>query len=301
MRMITAAGASAVAVSLVLTVGCSRESSLKQPVQTQSEAGASTAPASGEAADSRGQALVRVVNTAVDATPISVMADKETAFSEVEYKEVTPYKAIPAIAEAFEVKPAAAETAEPLAANSETIMAGRHYTLVVFPEPNGEKKVSLDVIADDLVPPSDGKARIRVISAAEGTDDLAIHLRGEDGALFNDIDFKEAISYKEVAPANTTLEVRAGTNLIGETTGKTGEPPKKEPAERADRAADRPADRPESATAEAGRVLATMPLNLEAGTTYTIVLSGRMDGDSPRLDTLVVQDKIPQITPAPTE
>jgi hypothetical protein len=26
-----------------------------------------------------------------------------------------------------------------------------------------------------------------------------------------------------------------------------------------------------------------------------------MDGDSPRLDTLVVQDKIPQTTPAPTE
>ncbi len=144
-------------------------------------------------------------------------------------------------------------------------MSGRHYTLVIFPDApaaktdadapraegaKAEKKLALDVIADDLQPPSAGKARVRVINAAAGTDDIEVFLRGQKDALFNDVDFKEAIAYKEVDPVKTTIEWRTAESLLNTANPKTGdrvtgEPPA--PAARADRAdADR-ADRADRA------------------------------------------------------
>ena len=47
---------------------------------------------------------------------------------------MTPYKAIPANFDDFAVKAAGQDAATPLAENSESIMSGRHYTLVIFPD-----------------------------------------------------------------------------------------------------------------------------------------------------------------------
>jgi len=50
-----------------------------------------------------------------------------------------------------------------------------------------------------------------------------------------------------------------------------------------------------------GEVLATHTLNLEAGKSYTIVLTGRVDGGKRQLDALVVEDMVPAEASAATE
>jgi hypothetical protein len=299
-RTMTTAGLSALAVSAMLVTGCNKESKQTAPVASESGGAASKAPESGEAANKNDQALVRVIDAAPDAAPLEVIADKNPVFTRVEYKEVTPYKALPANFDDFAVKPAGEDVATPLAENSESIMSGRHYTVVIFPEKDAEKKVALEVISDDLQPPSAGKARVRVINAAAGTDDIEVHLRGQNEALFNDVDFKEAIAYKEVDPVKTTMEWRMAESLLTTANPKTGDRMTGQPADpaaRADRAdadrADR-ADRASSMDARPGKVLGTHSLNLEAGKSYTIVIAGKANGKPSKFDTIVVEDTVPQ-------
>src|SRR5262245_41095184 len=171
-RTMTTAGLSALAMSAVLVTGCSKESDQTTPVASSSGGAASTAPESGKAASDNGQALVRVISAA-SGPAVEVSADKNPVFTRVEYKEVTPYKALPANFDDFAVRAAGQDAAAaPLAENSESIMSGRHYTLVIFPDApaadapradgeKAEKKLALDVIADELEPPSAGKARVR--------------------------------------------------------------------------------------------------------------------------------------------
>jgi hypothetical protein len=301
-RTMKTASLCALGMSVMLVAGCNKESNQTSPVASQSGGAASTAPASGQAADKSDQALVRVIDAA-DEAPVEVIADKNPLFTRVEYKEVTPYKAVPANFDDFAVKPVGQESAAPLAENSESIMSGRHYTLVVFPETNAtdpQKKVAIDVIADDLQPPSAGKARVRVINAAAGTDDIEVFLRGQKDALFNDVDFKEAMAYKEVDPVKTTMEWRTAESLLTTANPKTGDRTTGQPADpaaRADRAdadrADR-ADRTNTMDARPGKVLGTHSLDLEAGKSYTIVIAGKADGANRRFETIVVEDTVPQ-------
>jgi hypothetical protein len=299
-RTMTTAGLSALALSAMLVAGCNKESNQTAPVASESGGASSKAPESGKQADKNDQALVRVIDAAPGASAVEVIADKNAIFSNVEYKEVTPYKAIPANFDDFAVKMAGADAATPLAENSESIASGRHYTVVIFPDKDADKKVTLQVIADDLQVPSEGKARVRVINAAAGTDDIEVFLRGQKDALFNDVDFKEAIAYKEVDPVKTTIEWRLAESLLTTANPKTGERPVGEPAApaaRADRAdadrADR-ADRASIADARPGKVLGTHSVNLEAGKSYTIVIAGRsMNGATAKFDTIMVEDTVP--------
>jgi hypothetical protein len=311
-RTMTTAGLSALAISAMLVSGCNRESKQTAPVASESGGAASKAPESGAQASKNEQALVRVIDAAPDAAALEVIADKNPVFTRVEYKDVTPYKALPANFDDFAVKAAGQDAAAPLAENSESIMSGRHYTLVIFPDTpaaksdapradgeKAEKKVAIDVIADDLQMPSEGKARVRVINAAAGTDDIEVFLRGQKDALFSDVDFKEAIDYKEVDPVKATLEWRTAESLLNSVNPKTGDRASgapASPAARADRAdadrADR-ADRAANIDAQPGKVLGTHALNLEAGKSYTIVIVGKADGAKPRFETIVVEDTVP--------
>jgi hypothetical protein len=321
-RMMTTAGLTALGLSAMLVAGCNKESNQTSPVASQSGGSASTAPESGKAANENDQALVRVLATAPDAPEVEVSADKNPVFTRVEYKEVTPYKALPANFDDFMVKPAGQDSAAPLAENSESIASGRHYTLVIFPEAaaatvnvpkadmkadrekgdkvDAEKKLTLNVIADDLQAPAAGKARVRVINAVAGTDDIEVFLRGQKDALFGDVDFKEAIAYKEIDPVKTTMEWRTAESLLTTANPKTGDRTTGQPADpaaRADRAdadrADR-ADRTNNMDARPGKVLGTHSLNLEAGKSYTIVIAGKANGTPSKFDTIVVEDTVPQ-------
>lgn len=308
-RTMTTAGLSALALSAALVAGCSKESDQTTPVASTSGGATSTAPESGKAASENEQALVRVISAAADAPAVEVTADKNPVFTRVEYKDVTPYKALPANFDDFAVKVAGQADAAPLAENSESIVSGRHYTLVIFPDApaaaavaatakanadapregegvKAEQMLAIEVIADDLQAPAEGKARVRVINAAAGTDDIEVFLRGQKDALFDDVDFKEAIAYKEIDPVKTTLEWRTAENLLNTANPKTGERATAEPAAKID--------------AQPGKVLGTQTINIEAGKSYTIVIAGKTTGAKPRFETIVVEDTVPPQQPTVT-
>lgn len=201
-----------IGLSLILTTAaCSRESAQTQPATTESPSGSSTAPASPATAENRDHALVRVVNAMPGTTAVDVIADETPTFSQVEFKTVTPYREVPATADDFAIRPSGAANGTKMAENSEAIVSGKHYTLIAFPGARDEK-ASLEVVNDDLVPPSTGKARVRVIQAAPTVEAVDIYATGKDTPLFDDVDFKETAGYQEVDPANLTLAVRDANN-----------------------------------------------------------------------------------------
>jgi hypothetical protein len=109
----TTAGLSALAVSVLLVTGCNKEANQTAPVASESGGAASKAPESGAQANKNDQALVRVIDAAPDAAALEVIADKNPVFTRVEYKDVTPYKALPANFDDFVVKPVGQDGAAP--------------------------------------------------------------------------------------------------------------------------------------------------------------------------------------------
>jgi len=306
MLKVKRAGISALGLSLVVMTGaCSKESSQAVPATTQTDAGTSKAPASSEEARDQGQALVRVLIAAPDMKGVDVLADNAKTFSNVDYKTVTAYKAVPANADDFAIRPTNDATAPPIAQNSASISSGRHYTLIAFPGQEPDQKVELQVINDDLQPPSAGKARVRVVNASPETPTIAVFMRGHKDALYSDVNFREAASYKEVDPASAMLEFRS----IQRNAGLTREPgPVATGSEMANRARDaaadngRGGDRNGSATdPRATTQVVTRQVTLEPGKSYTIVITGHRQGDSPAFETILVEDSLSATPSTPTE
>jgi len=228
---------------------CSRDTDNK-PVASDTPSGASTSPPA-SAANERDRALVRIVD-AVPGAPIDVTADQETVATKVTYSTVTPYKEVSASANDFAVKMDGAPEGPIVAENSESIMGGRHYSLVAFPGKENDR-AAVKVITDDIAQPADGKARVRVINATPDVEQLDIVAQGGTDILFDDVDFREASGYKDIDPTTTRgLELRSED-------GK--------------------------------RVLAKPAVTLEAGRNYTIVVAGKTQGGPP-LKAIVIEDRV---------
>ena len=133
-RTMTTAGLTALGVSAMLVAGCNKESNQTAPVASQSGGSASTAPESGKAANENDQALVRVISAAPDAADGRSDRRQEPGLHARRIQRGDAYKALPANFDDFTVKAAGQDTAAPLAENSESIVSGRHYTLVIFPD-----------------------------------------------------------------------------------------------------------------------------------------------------------------------
>jgi hypothetical protein len=294
--------------ALIVTGACSKESKQPSPVTTATEAGKTRAPESALAAAHLEQALVRFVNAMPDGKAVDVSANGNATFAGVAYKAVTPYKNVPSTADAFAIAAAGEAQAPPLAQRSSSISAGRHYTILALPGSAPDSALSgaarqapgtleLQVIEDDIQPPSEGKARVRVINASPDAPTLAVFVKGGQEVLFSDIDFKEAASYKEVDPMSGTLEFRSIAPRIAATQvpGATAASPRSAPNGARDAKTDNPlADARTPA-------LATTRVTLEAGKTYTLIVVGHRQGRSGAIDTILIEDSLtgPQI--APTE
>ena len=220
----------------IVAIGCGRNTDDKS-IASQTPSGTSSAP-SADAADDRGQALVRVVHAVPGTTAIDVVADNAPVASAVSYGAVTPYKELPASVDNFAIRGAGQEGSTPLAENSESVTRGHHYTLIAFPGKDGER-ASLQVVTDNFAEPTNGKARVRIIQAAADVEALDVNARNVKEALFDDVDFKETTSYEEVNPSTTTLELRS---------------------------------------ADGERVLARSVVKLESGKSYTVIVAGKTSG-----------------------
>jgi len=193
------------AAFFVVTIACTQESSQNQAVKTTTDSGSSTAPASSDAAK-RDKALVRVVHAMPAQPAVDAFAGDSRTFSNVTYKTVTPYAELADDRQRLTIK-SVGESAT-LAENSENFAGGNHYTLIAVPSAARDPKPELKVLADDLTPPSDGKARVRVINASPDAGEIDVYVMKDAEKLFGAVNFKSEAGYTEITPTTTVVEVR---------------------------------------------------------------------------------------------
>src|SRR5262249_33424795 len=159
-------------VLATILAACSSESERTEPVTTTAGGTPSTvAPAAH--VKKRDNALVRVTDAMPVGGAVDLSDDKGKTFSQITYKQVTPYKEIHSESRPLRLLPASDGSARPLAQNNEIMTAGKHYTVIALQAADG--KPVLRVINDNLTPPSPGKAKIRVINASPDAGEIGFY------------------------------------------------------------------------------------------------------------------------------
>jgi hypothetical protein len=190
----------AIACALLLVAGCQPKT--QTPSETTVGDQTTRAPA-GEDVAKRDRALVRLVNARED--QVDIYFGELKAFDRVDSQNVTSYSELPA--ERHDLKVFHAGSADPpIASNSEGLNEGDHYTAVAVKNKDGS--AGLTLFKDDLSNPSNGKARIRIINAATGVDEVDVFQAGNKDSLVSGVNFNSATGYKEVDPTIMTLEIR---------------------------------------------------------------------------------------------
>ena len=196
---------SAIAVAALFTA-C-RDAQTDKEVTTRTSTGDAAVSISGDSADKRGVALVRVVNAVPGQAHLVVRADRDHQLTGAEYKKVTEYQPIDRNWVTFEIGTTGDSAFTPLATNREMLTDGHRYTIVVMRDSakNYETRVLRDEISDDTT-----AARIRVVHAARGVDEVNVVQRGAE-TLIDGVNFASEGGYKAVNPWTGTLEIRAET------------------------------------------------------------------------------------------
>jgi hypothetical protein len=197
---------SALGAAALFAFACAPDARTEQAVTTRTAHGEASRSISGDSAERRGEALVRIVNAVPQLNALRVRADSAHVLPIVDYKGVSAYQAIDDNWVGFEAAANPDETFEPLAANRELLRDGHRYTMIVMRDADAsgfQTRVVRDDISDDRT-----RAHLRVIHAAQGVDEVKVVARGGD-ALFRDIGFTSDAGFEDLAPWAGTLEVRA--------------------------------------------------------------------------------------------
>jgi hypothetical protein len=203
-----------------------------------------------------GSSMVRLINAVPSDAAVDVFADDAAVFSGVAYKAVTPYQNLKDNLVTFELRPAGAvagDTAGPLAQNREMLANGDRYTVVVLPaEDDGNP--TLRVLEEPTDAGEPGKARIRFVNAAPGTETFDVYVPGSTDAFFDDVDFRTEAGFKDMDAGTGQVVVRGDDN---------------------------------------GPVLLTLPeRTFEAGKTYTVVVT-RKSATGRELEVVTIEDDVP--------
>lgn len=200
--------------SLLLLVSCDRAETKTSAVTTVSPSGGSTAPSSASA-ESRDEALVRVVHAIPYGAAMDVFAGDLLVFDAIGFKAVTSYRAVDGKRYSFALRPAGMTNAKPLASNTEGLEDGHYYTVFALPGP--DRSAHLRIVGDSLTRPASGKARLRVVHGGDGIGDVTVRSSGANGELFARVTFQAVTDYQDVTPINGTIEIRtadAATSVI---------------------------------------------------------------------------------------
>ena len=187
----------------LLAIGCDRTETSSVPITTTSPAGTSTVPSSAEAKH-RDNALVRVLHTVPSGNTFDLFAGDLLLFDGLNFKTVTPYRAVDGKRYAFALRPAGMTQAKPLSSNTEDLQDGDFYTAIAMP--GDGRGPDLRVVNDHLDAPATGKARLRIVHA--GTDAGAIDVRaGDASTLFDRVEYQAVSDYRDVTPINGQLQI----------------------------------------------------------------------------------------------
>jgi len=199
------------ALVLCLALASCSGNRTNQPSASETPGGGSTAP-SGRDAASQKKALVRFAQTVPGDQALDLWFGDMKVFSNVGYKQVTPYVEVPAERHDFKLQNTGDTQTNALATNSEGLSAGAHYTLVTERKDSKNATLTLDALQDDLMSPSEGKAKLRVVNTAVGLG--KIDMVGPGGKIFSGVGDNSSTSYKEIAPAPGVLEIRRSDRKV---------------------------------------------------------------------------------------
>lgn len=196
--------ASVVLCAFVLAA-CSREAQTDKEVVTKTAAGEASTSISGDSADERGQALVRVLNAVPNVSGLSIRSDETHALPAVDYRKVSAYQPIDQNWVAFQVSGAPSGDYAPLETNREMLTDGHRYTMVVMREGEGTgftTRILRDELGTDMT-----KAQVRVIHAAKDAGEIDVVAPGGE-TIFDNVNYTSEAGFKGIAPWNGALEVR---------------------------------------------------------------------------------------------
>lgn len=192
-------------LGLAFLAGCGSSKPTSQDTETNAGGQTSVAP-SGKAVAKQNKALVRFLNADPGGSHYDLWFDDSKTYTHVKYQRLTPYDELPATRGEFRLRASGWDNIEPIATQAGRLDRGKRYTVVALR--NAEGKMALDVIADNLVPPSEGKAKLRLINAALNFSEADVIRHNDNKLLFKRVNIDTATDYEDVDPATTTLEVR---------------------------------------------------------------------------------------------
>ncbi len=156
-----------------------------------------------------GQGRVRVAHMSPDAPAVDIYVDGNKALTNVPFKTVSDYIALPAGEHRFEVRPTGTNTS--VIDAKATLAAGKDYTVAAI---NEVAKIAPLVLEDDTAAPASGKAKVRVVHASPDAPAVDIAVKGGP-VLVSNLAFGKASDTLAVDANTYDLEVRAaGTTTV---------------------------------------------------------------------------------------
>ncbi len=138
---------------------CAPDAQTEKDVKSVGPDGAASTSMSGDMADKKGEAMVRVINAAPEMSGMVVRADENRTLPAVDYGKVSAYHLIDGNWTKFEI--GGKDGYAPLETNRELLADGHRYSILVLRDEQGtafRTKIYRDDISDDLT-----KAHVRVI------------------------------------------------------------------------------------------------------------------------------------------
>ncbi len=159
--------------------------------------------------DEASQAMVRFLDTTTSRQPVSLYLDNSPAVSDATHDEATDYREWPAERHDIQLKMSGND--QPVASNSESLDAGEHYTVIGFNSKDGKPGVS--VFHDEADAPEAGKARLRIVNVADGSE-IDVYPAGGKDELAGGVNFNSESS-ADVDPGVQAVEIhRAGEKTV---------------------------------------------------------------------------------------
>ena len=177
---------------------------------SSSAAAHETAPAVAQERGSR-VSLLRVVSAVPSEPATDVLVGSAVAFTKIVYGDVTPYQMVSSGALSVGIRPSVPEASTPIGETTVRLGAGKHYTLLATPAEAGGATLSL--LVDEVAPPAEGKAAIRVVNASPEPGSVDVEMRGATRPLVSGEARSRASAFVDVAPRGGTLEVRSAGAL----------------------------------------------------------------------------------------
>src|ERR1700730_7479778 len=191
-------------LGLGFLAGCGSTKPTSQDTETNAGGETSVAPA-GKAVAKQNKALVRFLNADPGGSHYDLWFDNSKTYTHVKYQRLTPYDELPATRGEFRLRASGWEDTEPIATQPGRLDSGKRYTVVALRDTEGN--MALEVIADNLTPPSEGKAKVRLINAAPNFGDVDVISQNDKKLLFKGINVDTATGYEDVNASTTTLAV----------------------------------------------------------------------------------------------